>query len=190
MENTFAVDAPIDRVWDLLLDVRAVAPCMPGAEVVEQTGEDSYGVELKVKVGPMALHYRGQLDLLEKDEAEHRATLGAKMREQRGQGTANASVLMTLADVGRGTTVHLTTDLHLTGRVASMGQGVIQDVAASLTDQFAANLQQRIAGSVEPDAPASSRDLNPASLKVGRLVLRSLLRRLVALVTPWRRPRP
>jgi carbon monoxide dehydrogenase subunit G len=176
-------------VWDILLDVRAVAPCMPGAEVIEQTGEDSYKVGLKVKVGPMSMHYRGQMDLLEKDAAARRATLGAKMREQRGQGIANASVLMALEEIGRGTRVTLTTDLQLMGKAASMGQGVIQDVAASLADQFAANLGERMAGGAEVDALASPRESHPESLNVGRLVLRSLLRRLVSLVKPWRRPR-
>jgi carbon monoxide dehydrogenase subunit G len=50
-ENTFVVEAPVGRVWDLLMDVERIAPCMPGAKVLEQTGDDAYKVAVKVRLG-------------------------------------------------------------------------------------------------------------------------------------------
>src|SRR3954452_20897488 len=135
-ENTFDVDAPIEQVWKTLLDVERVAPCVPGAEVLEQTGEDSYKVAIKVKVGPMSMQYKGDVDIVEADAAAHRAKMRTKARESRGQGTANADVTMSLSDQGGGRTHGtITTDVQLSGRVAAMGRGIIQDVSAKLVDQ-------------------------------------------------------
>ena len=66
-ENTFDVDAPIEEVWKTLLDVERVAPCVPGAEVLEQTGENSYKVAIKVRVGPMSMQYKGDIDIVDAD---------------------------------------------------------------------------------------------------------------------------
>ena len=99
-ENTFDVAAPIDEVYAALLDVDRVAPCVPGAEVLEQTGDDAYKIAIKVKVGPMSMQYKGDVEVVEQDADAHRAVLRTKMREARGQGTANADVVMTLAAEG------------------------------------------------------------------------------------------
>src|SRR3954470_21700506 len=150
-ENTFQVQAPVEDVWTLLMDVERVAPCMPGAQVLEQTGDDAYKVAVKVKLGPMTMNYKGDVEILDKDDAARRATMRAKAREARGQGTAQASIAMALQEADGGTTATLVTDLQMSGKAAAMGQGVIRDVAAALTDTFAQNL----AGMVE-GAPAAA----------------------------------
>src|SRR3954454_14692426 len=96
-ENSFDVDAPIERVWDALLDVERVAPTVPGAQVLERTGDDAYKVGIKVKVGPMTMTYRGEVEIVERDEAAHRAVMKARAKEARGQGTADADVTMVLS---------------------------------------------------------------------------------------------
>ena len=92
IENTVEVDAPLDRVWALVNDIPRVAPCMPGAEVLERTGEDSYKVVIKVKVGPIAMQYRGEVEIVERDPATRTAVMNAKAKETRGQGIARATV--------------------------------------------------------------------------------------------------
>src|ERR671934_171956 len=77
-ENTFAVDAPIDEVYAALLDVERVAPCVPGAEVLERTGEDAYKVAIKVRVGPISMQYRGDVEIVERDESAHQAVWGRR----------------------------------------------------------------------------------------------------------------
>ncbi len=153
-ENSFDVEAPVDEVYKALLDVERVAPCVPGAEVLEQNGEDSYKVAIKVKVGPMSMQYKGDVEIVSRDPATHRAVMRAKAREARGQGTANADVVLTLAPEGDARTHGtMATDVQLSGRVASMGRGIIQDVSARIIDQFSANLAEMLGGEGEPEAP-------------------------------------
>ena len=130
-ENQFDVEAPIDEVWPTLLDVERVAPNVPGASVLEKTSDDSYKVQIKVKVGPMSMIYAGDVEIVDKDEAAHKATMRVKMKESRGQGNATANVAMALAGDAAKTTANIDTDVELSGKVASMGRGVIQDVSAS-----------------------------------------------------------
>src|SRR3954470_24285694 len=95
-QNEFDVKAPLDQVWDAVLDLERVAPTVPGAQVLERTSDDAYKVGIKVKVGPMSMTYRGEVEITERDEAAHRAVMRARAKESRGQGTADADVTMTL----------------------------------------------------------------------------------------------
>jgi carbon monoxide dehydrogenase subunit G len=153
-ENDFTVQAPIDEVWTTLLDVERVAPCMPGAEVLERTGDNAYKVGIRVKVGPISMLYRGQVEITERDDAAHRAMMRAKAREARGQGTADAHVEMTLTEESGGTHAQLETNLQLSGRAAAMGRGVIGDVAEKLIETFAGNLAGMLAGPAPEAEPA------------------------------------
>jgi uncharacterized protein len=153
-ENEFTVGAPIEEVYAALLDVERVAPCMPGAEVVEKTSDDSYKVAIKVKVGPMSMTYRGDVEIVERDEAAHTATMRAKAKEARGQGTADAHVRMALDENGAGTHAAMVTDVQLSGRVAAMGRGVIADVSGKLVEKFAGNLAEMLEG--RPSEPAAA----------------------------------
>jgi carbon monoxide dehydrogenase subunit G len=155
-ENQFDVPAPIDEVYAALLDVQRVAPCVPGAEVLEQTGDDAYKVAIKVKVGPMSMTYTGDVQIVEKDEAAHRAVMHAKAREARGQGTVNSNVVMTLTGTDGRTQGTIATDVQLSGRVASMGRGIIQDVSARIVDQFSENLAAMLSGPAAEPAPAEA----------------------------------
>lgn len=144
-ENNFDVDAPLDRVWEAVLDVERVAPMVPGAQVLERVGDDAYKVAIKVKVGPMSVAYRGKIEITDRDPATHRALMTARAREPRGQGSANADVTMVLDGDDRRTTATVITELDLSGRIATMGQGVLQDVAGRLVDTFARNLAGMLA---------------------------------------------
>jgi carbon monoxide dehydrogenase subunit G len=155
-ENRFDVDAPLERVWETILDVERVAPTVPGAQVLERTGDDAYKVAIKVKVGPMSMTYRGEVEIAERDEAAHRAVMKARAKESRGQGTADADVTMELSgDDGR-TSATVTTDVQLSGRVATMSQGVLQDVSGRLVQTFAQNLAAMLEAGEAPQADAAA----------------------------------
>ena len=164
LEHQFSVPVPVDRAWDVLLDVERVAPCMPGA-TVEAVDGDSFTGQVKVKVGPITVSYAGKASFLEKDAATHRAVVSAKGRETRGSGTAAATVTASMTDDGDSTRVSVVTDLAITGRPAQFGRGVMNDVGNKLLGQFAACLADRLAGvgdvrtsaSVGDDAQASTR---------------------------------
>ena len=153
-ENTFTVQAPPHEVLATLLDVERVAPCMPGAEVLGRVDENAYKVGIKVRVGPISMTYRGDVQITERDEAAHTATLHARAKEARGQGTADAQVHMRLTEENGGTRASLDTEVALSGRVAAMGQGVIADVAGKLVETFAKNLAAMLAPTATA-APAS-----------------------------------
>jgi carbon monoxide dehydrogenase subunit G len=157
-ENSFDVGAPIEEVWDALLDVERVAPTVPGAQVLERTGDDAYKVAIKVKVGPMSMTYRGEVEIVERDAATRRAVMKARAKESRGQGTANADVTIQLSGANGRTAATVTTDVQLTGKVATMGQGVLQDVSGRLVSTFAENLAAMLERREEP-APADALDV-------------------------------
>jgi carbon monoxide dehydrogenase subunit G len=166
-ENKFDVDAPLEQVWEALLDVERVAPTVPGAQVLERTGDAAYKVAIKVKVGPMSMTYRGEVEITERDDAAHRAVMKARAKESRGQGTADADVTMLLSGANGGTSATVTTDVQLSGKVATMGQGVLQDVSGRLIETFAQNLAAMLAGgaapAVAPAAAAAPAEPSPAA---------------------------
>ncbi|HEV3378113.1 MAG TPA: SRPBCC family protein [Thermoleophilaceae bacterium] len=151
-ENHFDVDSPIDSVWDAVLDVERVAPTVPGAQVLERTGDDSYQVAIKVRVGPMSMTYRGQVEIAERDDEAHRAVMKARAKEARGQGTADADVVMQLRGENGRTSATVTTEVELSGKAATMGHGVLQDVAGRLVETFAKNLAAMLEGAEAPPA--------------------------------------
>jgi uncharacterized protein len=155
-ENHFDVDAPLEQVWAAVLDVERVAPTVPGAQVLERTGENSYKVAIKVRVGPMSMTYRGEVEITERDEAAHRAVMKARAKESRGQGTADADVTMLLDGTNGRTSATVTTDVQLSGKVATMGQGVLQDVSGRLIGTFAENLAAMLAGGEPAEAAAAT----------------------------------
>jgi carbon monoxide dehydrogenase subunit G len=152
-ENHFDVDAPLEEVWQALLDVERVAPTVPGARVLERTGEDSYKVAIKVKVGPMSMTYNGAVEITDRDPVAHRAVMRARAKESRGQGTADADVTMELGGDNGHTSATVITEVQLSGKVATMGQGVLQDVSGRLIGTFADNLAAMLAGGQEPAKP-------------------------------------
>src|SRR5215211_989782 len=168
-DNTFTVDAPIDDVWGAMLDVERVAPCVPGAQVLEQTGENAYKVAIKVKLGPVSMIYNGDVEVVEQDPGARRAVMSAKARESRGQGTADAKVEMRLSQQDGTTHGAIHTDVAISGRAAAMGQGIIGDVSARLIDTFAVNLAQMLAASeqptVEQSAVAAEQPAQPAAAR-------------------------
>jgi uncharacterized protein len=162
-ENEFEVQAPLEQVWETMLDVERVAPCVPGAEVLERTGDDAYSVGIKVKVGPVSMQYRGQVEIVSKDPEQHRAVMSARARESRGQGTATAQVEMHLSGEDGTTRGTIATEVALSGRAAAMGQSVIQEVSGKIVDQFAENLAAMLGGAQEaPPAAAEAPPPEPA----------------------------
>ena len=151
-DNAFEVAAPIDEVWSAMLDVERVAPCVPGARVIERTGDNAYKVGIKIKLGPMSMTYTGNVEITESDPEAHRALMTASAKEQRGQGTAQATVELRLAEAGAGATSGtMHSEVAMSGRAAAMGQGVISDVSARMIDTFATNLAAMLAGQPAPE---------------------------------------
>ena len=146
LNNDFEVAAPVDLVWAVLTDVERIAPCLPGAQLLEIEGDEFRGV-VKIKVGPITAQYKGAASFSERDDVEHRAVLRAEGRDTRGAGNAAADITAELEATDIGTKVTVTTDLTVTGKVAQFGRGVMADVSKKLMGQFAENLSDLIAAS-------------------------------------------
>ena len=157
LNNDFEVAAPVDLVWAVLTDVERIAPCLPGAQLLEIEGDEFRGV-VKIKVGPITAQYKGAASFSERDDVGHRAVLRAEGRDTRGAGNAAADITAELEATDIGTKVTVTTDLTVTGKVAQFGRGVMADVSKKLMGQFADNLSDLIAASGDEavvESPAS-----------------------------------
>ena len=163
LQNSFVVPADVETAWKTLLDVEKIAPCMPGATLESNDGENFTG-KVKVKLGPVSMTYGGAAKFLERDDTTHTAVIEGTGKETRGSGTAKAVVTTKLTEEGPDRTrVDVTTDLTVTGKPAQFGRGVMQDVAGRIIDQFSANLEAVIAGGGEQPAAAPSSDGGPAT---------------------------
>ena len=154
LEHSFSVPADLDTVWAAVLDPERVAPCMPGASLSEVDG-DAFKGTVKVKVGPISLQYKGSGEFLEKDEAARKVVIKAAGKDTRGNGTASATVTVTLRAEGAGTAGSVDTDLSITGKPAQFGRGLISEVGGKILDSFAASLATKLAPDAEPP-PAES----------------------------------
>ncbi|MEO3892222.1 SRPBCC family protein [Nonomuraea sp. B5E05] len=150
IESTFSVPVPVDQAWLVLLDIERVAPCMPGAQLDEVEGNTFIG-RVKAKVGPITLTYKGRAEIVDADIGSYTATISARGKDSRGQGTAAATVTMRLGGADGATRVDLATDLDITGRPAQLGHGIMADVADKIVDQFAAALAELLRD--EPGPP-------------------------------------
>src|SRR5215211_906825 len=152
LENEFTVDTSIDEAWKALNDLERVTPCLPGAQLTAEVG-DEYEGTMTVKMGPVTQKYNGTVKIEDADESAHRAVIRADGKDARGQGTASATITSTLTEEDGGTKVHVETDMHLTGRAAQFGRGVQQEVATKLINQFAECLEKEIMGENTREEP-------------------------------------
>lgn len=138
--NEFTVNRPIGEAWPIICDLEQIAPCMPGAQLDEIEG-DIYRGRVKVKLGAIAAQFQGEARFVERDDAAHTATLTAKGRDTGGRGNAEADVSATAEELSpTSTKCTVTAELHITGKIAQFGRGIMGDVSKKLIDQFSSNL--------------------------------------------------
>src|SRR5215210_4873812 len=143
LENEFTVDVPVEEVWNVLLDLERVTPCLPGAALTEESG-DEYKGEMKIRLGPVSQNYNGTVKIEEADESAHRAVIKADGKDARGQGTASATITSTLHEEDGSTRVHVETDMQITGRAAQFGRGMHKEVAEKVMGRFAECLEKEL----------------------------------------------
>jgi uncharacterized protein len=145
LEQSFEVRAPVERVWETLVDIERVAPCLPGAEITEAGEDGTYRGTFSVRLGPTTAAYRGELNMEELDEEARRVAMRASGQDKRGQGSAKATIVSTMHADGELTRVDVETDFTITGRLARFGRGgMIEDISNRLLREFADCLRQRI----------------------------------------------
>jgi carbon monoxide dehydrogenase subunit G len=138
LDHPFSTAKPIDESFAAILDLERVVPCVEGGSVLEKTGPNSVRAEIKIKMGAMSLTYTGTVEIVEQDGAAHRVVMSVKSKEAGGQGQANASVVFALREGGG--TIH--TNAQITGKAASMGEGVVVGVLDALIKDFTGKLAE------------------------------------------------
>lgn len=136
LDHSFTTTKSIDDSYTAILDLERVVPAVDGGSVTERTSEDSANAQIHVKMGAMSLTFVGTVEVIEKDEGAHRAVIQVKSREKGGQGYANATVTFDLNDSGGD--IH--TVAQITGKAASMGEGVMVGVLDALITDFTQKL--------------------------------------------------
>ncbi len=176
LEQSFEVAVPVAQAWGVLLDLERIAPCMPGATLASFDGTAFTG-NVKVRLGPVSLAYRGSGRITERDEHARRMAFIAQGQDNRGAGAASARVTAVLhaADGGQATLVKVVADIDIAGRAAQFGRGLIADVSGKLIKQFADSLAQTISASppsarpsltpvfAEPAAASQTESVTPAT---------------------------
>ena len=136
LDHSFTTGRPVDETWDAILDLERLIPCVEGGRVLERTAPDQVRAEIKIKMGAMSMTFTGTVAVIDQDPAEHRAVMQVKSKEAGGQGHANADVTFALADGGG--TIH--TAAQITGKAASMGEGVVVSVLDAMIKDFTGKL--------------------------------------------------
>jgi carbon monoxide dehydrogenase subunit G len=136
LDHQFSTSKSIDETYAAILDLDRVVPCVEGATVLENTGPGAIKAEIKVKMGAMSMTFTGTVEVTEQDAAAHRVVMTVKSKEAGGQGYANATVTLTASDGGG--TIH--TNAQITGKAASMGEGVVSAVLDALIKNFSEKL--------------------------------------------------
>jgi hypothetical protein len=156
IDNEFRVAAPADRLWSHLLDVERIAPCLPGAELTEVVDDRTWRGRMKMKFGPVAMAFAGTVTMVDRDDDDHRVVLRANGTESKGKGAANADVTSWLEPDGDETLVKMHADITLQGFVAQVSRGMLPDISAKLTQQFADCLRADMTAA-ESEGTAGSR---------------------------------
>ena len=168
-DNSFEVPLPPAEAWPVLMDIKRIAPCMPGAELTEVVDDKTYKGKIGVRLGPVALTFAGTVAFEEIDNASHSARVKAQGTDAKGRGGANATASFRLEPVASGSKVLVHTDLALSGSVAQYGRGVgmIQATAAQIINQFANNLKAQLAAApvAAPGAAAPAASAPPPAAK-------------------------
>ncbi len=190
IKNQFDVAEPLDKVWEFFGNVPQVAACLPGAELTEDLGDETYGGTVGVRMGPVKLQFAGKAKILERDDAAKKMVIDAAGADQKGRGQAAMTITAQLTSAGSGTKVNLDQDLQLSGAAAQYGRGMIQDVTTVLMGQFATNMQQRIGAlergeSLDGVGTASASGL-ALGLQAARMALMRVFRRFFLPYQPAR----
>jgi uncharacterized protein len=138
LDHTFETGKDTDYNWQAILDLERLVPCVEGGSVLERTSDDAVKAEIKVRMGAMSMTFRGTVEVAERNDAEHRALMRVKSRDAGGQGYANADVTFALSDGGG--SIH--TAAQITGKAASMGEGIVFNVLDALIKDFTTKLAQ------------------------------------------------
>ena len=154
IEERFEVQAPVERVWKYLIDPQSVVQCLPGAELLEQQDEYNFLGAIKVKVGPLAMSYKGRAKFTDVNEVTHQVRMVGDAREVGGSGSTKVSMLSTVTPLANGgSEVSVNADVELVGKIVQFGRGMIEEVSRQMFRQFSTCVRQKLEVSIDETQP-------------------------------------
>jgi carbon monoxide dehydrogenase subunit G len=171
IDQTVTIAAPVERVWDFMMDVPQVSTCVPGVESVEMISPDVYKGILGVKIGPIGVRLEGQVTLVEQNRDDWQARMDIEATDRKIRGAVNAKAFMKLTPREDGQTdLAIHTDASIFGKLGQFGQAVMKKKADQVVGEFARNMAAKLA---EPEADALAPDpeatvTDPAVAEGGR----------------------
>jgi carbon monoxide dehydrogenase subunit G len=181
--KTFVVRSTPEQVWSFLTDPEKVARCLPGAAITGKLDDRTWQGTMTVKVGPVSSSYKGKVAFEKLDEASRTAEIVATGQDVRGRGGADLRLTSTLLQKAAGETeVTTTSRVNITGILAQMGRGMVQDVGDQMFQVFSqrvrAELETAPAPTATPAAPAAApaKPARPEALDVGAMGARAAVK--------------
>ena len=150
MTKNFTVRAPIGDVWDFMTDIEKVSSCIPGAQYVEDLGDNCHAVMLTIKVGPIKSSYKSEVSISNLDVNNHTLEIEGKGTDVKGKGGATMEMVGSLTDSGDGTTeINGDSTVTIQGMLAQFGSRMVEDVSNQLFLQFTKSLAAKLEGNGE-----------------------------------------
>ena len=137
---TYDFNAPVQQVWDLLMDTAAVGSCLPGCRGLQPIGDDRYQVDLGVAVAAISGDFKGTVALEDKVPPQS-YKLAVEGSGRPGFVKGHARIRLEAADPG--TRVHVAAHAEVGGTIARVGQRLLESVARATMDRFYACLAKR-----------------------------------------------
>lgn len=145
LEKILEFEESPDQVWDVLVDVPTVVSCIPGAELLETVSDSAWKAQIGVDLGLMQVTFVADVVRRELDREKGRAALTINGKALNGRGEAAVTLLSTVSPSPGGAQAQLITEIEMSGNVARLGPGIIEDVSDEMTEQLAACLRARLA---------------------------------------------
>jgi uncharacterized protein len=144
LDKRYPLDVDPARAWAILGDLKAVASCMPGAELTEQLSDTSYKGGVKVKVGPAVAQFGGTVDVLEKDDATRKMVLRGKGADKGGSSASMDMNAMIEDDPAKPAhcVLHGDAAVIVNGKFAQFGGRMMVQVSDMILVQFVENFRQ------------------------------------------------
>ena len=158
----FEVQAPVERVWQYLIDPASVVQCLPGAELLESHDDRTFVGQIKVKVGPLSMSYKGKGSFTEVNDETHTVRMVGEAREVGGSGSTKVTMVSTVTALdGGGSQVSVDADISLVGRIVQFGRGMIEEVSRQMFRQFSTCVKSRLEVADEPPGATNDTDQDP-----------------------------
>ncbi len=146
VKETFRVKAPIQRVWQFLLDPQKIGSCIPGCEKIEVSGENAYGSTITIKLPVISITVKSKTTISEITPPHHFKSV-TEGEYDIGSGTFRQESVFDLKEMPNNEVqVSYSVDTELSGGLAGFGERIVSSMAKGLAEQFTKNIQERLEG--------------------------------------------